>query len=1314
MKKNYFVKGVLGLMLAGQVFSANAQELSSAQLVPANTPHQSPDEKPYHDDKIFVKFRQLETGTAIEFNGKSERAKKLKDDKISKALLKADARLMRQAAGKGSGNGVARIFQVELDGSVSSVKQLISELKAMPEVEYAELVPIYQIHAAPSDPSYTGGSQYSLNITKAVQSYSSFNATGAPIKVAIVDDAVLTSHTDLKANIWSNPGETGVDASGKDKASNGIDDDNNGYIDDVNGWDSADNDNNPNPPLVATALGNIAGPNTFSHGTHCAGIAGAVTNNGVGIASISNNKVQIVAVKCTPDNAANTRSIYTSFAGLAYAIRGAKADVVSMSFGGSGYSQAFQDLINEGAAQGMIFIASAGNNNNNLEQFPATYQHVISVSNTDEVDKKSSSSTFGNWVTIAAPGTNIYSTVAGTGTGIAAGGYTNYTGTSMSGPMVAGLAGYIKAQKPSLTPTQVRDIIVSTSDNVDILNPGYEGLLGAGRINVYQAIVAAGGTVLAPTVDFIPSKVSAVIGEEVAFANRSTGSNLTYAWTFQNANIATSTAKNPVVKFLAAGTHEVTLSINGGASKSVKINVSGFTALDVLGLPLAGPVGASGVNGHSANNIPAFANFYKYSTTHMISGVNISFRLATAGSANSTVRVKVWEAERGIPGRVLHTQTVKISDLKPNGLAGTLSPNYIYFDKPVQVPANSSFYVGFEIDYGTGDNISIHHTTYTGSGSESALFFNNSWQINAQVGARWTFAIFPVLANASEYPAGPISVTPAEACVGGQVTFDGASVNKATAYRWTFGNGTTAATATATSVYTTGGTYLPTLVATRAVNITEGTAVYPVELRQSFTKQIRVADCAQEPVAGFEVSALSANVGSAITFTNTTANATSYEWLISQGSTKIRSTEESPVVTFKTKGKYDVTLVTRNPEGDVSTSTKKQYIEIFTAGQDCGNVDFPFPARLTTFGTGAGGTFSGHNGYGIGTYAKSFDLAAGTVVSKAMFNIATAAAKVPATSFITVNVWNAGLNGTPGEVISSVKVSYTKMMQAIATNGGNMEVILDQPVVLSVDSRIYVGFAVNFIAGDNMAVASKLAGPNMGERSLALYGSTWYTLKDLVSLSTDFAIGIGTFDNIDKLPIANFTTSATTVAVGESIKLDASQSKKAQVYNWQVSGGTVTAMGESAASAVYDPTKAAVVFSKAGKYTITLVVMGDCGAKVAMKTIEVEVTGTTPVATETSVEESKAAGITDLITDASLVYPNPSTGQYNVVLKGVAQQQVVVSVWDLTGKEVSRKNVTLNSNSEVHQVNLGNQPVGMYLLHVTAGNKVQVHKLIKK
>src|SRR5690606_3392484 len=121
---------------------------------------------------------------------------------------------------------------------------------------------------------------------------------------------------------------------------------------------------------------------------------------------------------------------------------------------------------------------------------------------------------------------------------IAAGAYGAKSGTSMSTPMVAGLVGMMKSQNPSLTPERVKQILTSTADNIDLVNPGYEGQLGAGRINAYEAIRAAGGTSLQAAAAFILSKSEIVIGEKVTFVNRSIGES-SFAWTFENADKAT-------------------------------------------------------------------------------------------------------------------------------------------------------------------------------------------------------------------------------------------------------------------------------------------------------------------------------------------------------------------------------------------------------------------------------------------------------------------------------------------------------------------------------------------------------------------------------------------------------------------------------------------------------------------------------------------------------------------------------------------------------------------------------------------------------
>ena len=165
--------------------------------------------------------------------------------------------------------------------------------------------------------------------------------TKEAIVIAIVDDAVLTTHEDILPNLWTNPNEI---------PNNNIDDDNNGYRDDINGWDAADNDNDPNPPSSASS-------SVFTHGTHCAGIASAATDNSKGIASIGFN-CKIMPVKSSTSNG-NAQYIDAGYDGIAYAMA-AGADVISMSWGGNN-SQTAQNIFNQAHNLGITLVAAAGN-----------------------------------------------------------------------------------------------------------------------------------------------------------------------------------------------------------------------------------------------------------------------------------------------------------------------------------------------------------------------------------------------------------------------------------------------------------------------------------------------------------------------------------------------------------------------------------------------------------------------------------------------------------------------------------------------------------------------------------------------------------------------------------------------------------------------------------------------------------------------------------------------------------------------------------------------------------------------------------------
>ena len=300
--------------------------------------------------------------------------------------------------------------------------------------------------------------------------------------IAIMDTGIDTGHPDLAAAMWTNPGEV---------AGNGIDDDGNGYIDDVYGWDFGQDDNDPRPHNTPDATGIDVG----FHGTHCAGIASAVTDNGVGVAGAGFG-CSLMALKL-PDTAGAFTDVAITGAFL-YAIDNG-ADVLSMSFGGpdeDGMAAFMQNLVDQAVTAGVICVAAAGNDNTSEMFYPAACSGVISVGATDESNQRASFSSYGTWVDIAAPGNRIWSTICDNyafgwldqflymlsfewdGTNP----YMYSDGTSMAAPLVAGVCGLMRCVRPGMTPDQACQRLIDTGDVVAFDQP-----IGV-KLNAYGAL----------------------------------------------------------------------------------------------------------------------------------------------------------------------------------------------------------------------------------------------------------------------------------------------------------------------------------------------------------------------------------------------------------------------------------------------------------------------------------------------------------------------------------------------------------------------------------------------------------------------------------------------------------------------------------------------------------------------------------------------------------------------------------------------------------------------------------------------------------
>ncbi len=193
------------------------------------------------------------------------------------------------------------------------------------------------------------------------------------------------------------------------------------------------------------------------HGTHCAGIAGAVSNNNKGTASYSrdNNYYQVSSIKVLNANGMGTQQSIISGI-LKAADKG--ADVISLSLGGpsnQSRQRAYKKAVAYANKKGAIVVVAAGNSNRNAKNYsPANAPGVIAVS---AVDNELNRAVFSNYIQdidmgIAAPGVNIYSTIP-------ANKYASYNGTSMATPYVAGLMGLMKSIKPDLKTKEAYNLL---------------------------------------------------------------------------------------------------------------------------------------------------------------------------------------------------------------------------------------------------------------------------------------------------------------------------------------------------------------------------------------------------------------------------------------------------------------------------------------------------------------------------------------------------------------------------------------------------------------------------------------------------------------------------------------------------------------------------------------------------------------------------------------------------------------------------------------------------------------------------------------
>lgn len=345
----------------------------------------------------------------------------------------------------------------------SDVLEVVAALRATGLVDFAEENTIGRWISDPNDPLFSD--QWGLKNTG--QTGGSFDAdidadlawdleSGLPsVVVSILDSGTEISHEDLTDNIWINPGEI---------PNNNVDDEGNGFIDDVYGWDFGN--------------GNNSVPGSFWHGTSVAGVVGATTNNGKGVAGVAGGfgngggcRLMILGV----GDSGPMGSILDD--AIIYAADNGGA-VITMSLT-VGQSNAIDNALDYAWDTVGVFTDCAAGNSGGSVGYPARHDKVVAVPATDDQDNRPSWSSQGpeNWV--AAPGVDIRMPTMGNG-------YHYSSGTSFAAPHVAGVAALLFSALQNLNNDSLKEILKLTAD--DIGSPGFDNQTGWGRLNAQAAV----------------------------------------------------------------------------------------------------------------------------------------------------------------------------------------------------------------------------------------------------------------------------------------------------------------------------------------------------------------------------------------------------------------------------------------------------------------------------------------------------------------------------------------------------------------------------------------------------------------------------------------------------------------------------------------------------------------------------------------------------------------------------------------------------------------------------------------------------------